>query len=170
MYSDRIAKSISGHQIISAETNAMDAPLTYINPIMVDSVAVYWGIAPVNSGIDTLGGSVEVNLKRAATSEETIISGDMATSYNDIDNASTLAANVNISGNNFGLLSYFSDQKGDDYKSANNQTIKSTQYDKQQYGVELSYQVSNVSLGATWHQSKTNNSFFADVSFPKIND
>lgn len=55
------------------------------------------GIAPVNSGIDTLGGSVEVNLKRAAASEGTIISGDMATSYNDINNASTLAANVNIS-------------------------------------------------------------------------
>ena len=64
---------------------------------MVDSVAVYRGIAPVNSGIDTLGGSVEVNLKRAAASEGTIISGDMATSYNDINNASTLAANVNIS-------------------------------------------------------------------------
>ncbi|MBU2971944.1 TonB-dependent receptor [Pseudoalteromonas sp. C2R02] len=158
MYGDRIAKSISGHQIISAGPNAMDAPLTYINPIMVDSVAVYRGIAPVNSGIDTLGGSVEVNLKRAAASEETIISGDMATSYNDINNASTLAANVNISGNNFGLLSYFSDQKGDDYNSANDQTVKSTQYDKQQYGIDLSYQVSNLSLGATWHHSKTNNS------------
>ena len=118
MYGDRISKSISGHQIISAGPNAMDAPLTYINPIMVDAVAVYRGIAPVNTGIDTLGGSVEVNLKRAAASAETIISGDMATSYNDINNASTLAANVNVSGNNFGILSYFSDQTGDDYKSA----------------------------------------------------
>jgi len=158
MYGDRISKSISGHQIISAGPNAMDAPLTYINPIMVDSVAVYRGIAPVNSGIDTLGGSVEVNLKRATESEETIISGDMATSYNDINNASTLAANVNISANNFGLLSYFSDQKGDDYNNADDETVKSTQYDKQQYGVDFKYQVSNLYLAATWHHSQTNNS------------
>jgi len=158
MFGDRISKSISGHQIISAGPNAMDAPLTYINPIMVESVTVYRGIAPVNSGIDTLGGSIEVNLKRANASEETQVSGDMATSYNDINNASTLAANVNFSAKNFGLLSYFSDQKGDDYNNADDETVKSTQYDKQQYGVDLQYQVSNLSLGATWHHSQTNNS------------
>ena len=158
MFGDRISKNIGGHKIIGAGPNAMDAPLTYINPIMVDSVTVYRGIAPVNVGIDTLGGAVNVNLKRAEPSETVEFSGDMASSYNNINEASTLAANINLSSNNFGLLTYFSDQNGDDYQTADNKTIKSTQYDKQQYGTDLQYQASNLTLGATWHYSQTNNS------------
>ncbi|SFB97745.1 TonB-dependent receptor [Pseudoalteromonas denitrificans] len=158
MYGDRIAKSISGHQIISAGPNAMDAPLTYINPIMVDSVAVYRGIAPISSGIDTLGGSVEVNLKRALPNKEFEITGDLATSYNDINNASNLAGDINFSGNNLALLAYVSNQKGDDYESANEAEVKSTQYDKKQHGTDLRYAINRFTLGVTWHHSETKNS------------
>ena len=116
MFGDRIAKTIGGQQIVSAGPNAMDAPLTYINPIMVESVSVYRGIAPVRSGIDTLGGAVEVNLKKAEVDTGSTLSGDLALSYNDINDASTVAGDINISNENTGVLLYLTDQSGDDYE------------------------------------------------------
>jgi len=155
MFGDRIAKSISGHQIISAGPNAMDAPLTYINPMMVDSVVVYRGIAPASSGIDTIGGAIEVNLKQATTSDKLAFSGDLSTSFNDFNNASTLAGNINIATKNIGLLAYTSDQQGDDYQDANGKTVKSTRYDKQQHGLDLRYDNDRLMLGTSWHKSQT---------------
>ena len=158
MYGDRVAKSISGHQIISAGPNAMDAPLTYINPIMVESVSVYRGIAPVTSGMDSIGGAVEVKLKRAMPSSELELSGDFATSYNSINQASTFAGDINISANDIAMLAYFSDQQGDDYEDALGNTIKSTQYDKQQSGIDIRFEGDNFEIGSTWHHSTTKNS------------
>jgi len=158
MFGDRIAKNIGGHQIISAGPNAMDAPLTYINPIMVESVSVYRGIAPISAGIDTLGGAVTVNLKRAEVDTGANLGGDLALSYNDINEATTFAGDINISNENSGVLLYLTDQKGDDYQDGDGNTISSTQYDKQQYGVDIRHQEKDWDIGVTWHHAETNNS------------
>lgn len=127
MFGDRIAKNIGGQQIIGAGPNAMDAPLTYINPIMVESVSVYRGIAPISAGIDTLGGAVAVNLKSAEVDTGANLSGDFALSYNDINDATTLAGDINISNEKTGVLLYLTDQNGDDYQDGDGNTIFSTQ-------------------------------------------
>lgn len=159
MFGDRVAKSISGHQIISAGPNAMDAPLTYINPIMVDSVSVYRGIAPVSAGMDTIGGAIEVNLKRAQPNGgELSLNGDVASSYNSINDATTLATDITIARGDFAALFYVSDQQGDDYEDANGNLIKSTRYDKQQLGIDTRYASNALELGLTWHKSTTNDS------------
>ncbi|MGB2739945.1 MAG: TonB-dependent receptor [Cognaticolwellia sp.] len=158
MFGDRIAKNIGGQQIISAGPNAMDAPLTYINPIMVESVSVYRGIAPISAGIDTLGGAVTVNLKKAEVDTGANLGGDLALSYNDINEATTFAGDINISNENTGVLLYLTDQKGDDYQDGDGNTISSTQYDKQQYGVDIRHQENDWDIGVTWHHAETNNS------------
>ena len=158
MFGERIAKSIGGQQIISAGPNAMDAPLTYINPIMVESVSVYRGIAPVSSGIDTLGGAIEVNLKKAEVDTGATLSGDLAISYNNINDASTFAGDINISNENTGVLLYLTDQSGDDYEDGDGNTISSTKYDKKQYGIDLRHQEKDWQVGATWHHAKTDDS------------
>lgn len=158
MFGDRISKTIGGQQIISAGPNAMDAPLTYINPIMVESVSVYRGIAPVSSGIDTLGGAVDVKLKNAEVDTGATFGGDLALSYNDINEATTYAGNININNKNTGILLYLSDQDGDDYEDGAGNTIYSTQYDKQQYGVDLRHKAERWEIGTTWHHAETNNS------------
>jgi iron complex outermembrane receptor protein len=158
MFGDRVAKSISGHQIVSAGPNAMDAPLTYINPIMVESVSLYRGIAPVSSGIDTIGGAVKVELKRAQLDGDFEVGGDLALNYNDINQATTIAGDLRITNNNFAALVYLSEQKSDDYKDADGHRVKSTQYDKQQYGLDLRYGDDAWNIGTTWHHASTQNS------------
>tara|TARA_R110002012_G_scaffold134164_3_gene287419 strand:- start:2720 stop:4849 length:2130 start_codon:yes stop_codon:yes gene_type:complete len=158
MFGERVAKNIGGQHIVSAGPNAMDAPLTYINPIMVKSVAVYRGIAPVSAGIDTLGGAIKVNLKQAEVDTGTTLGGDLALSYNDINDASTFAGDLNISNENTGVLLYLTDQQGDDYQDGDGNTISSTQYNKQQYGADLRHQQDGWEIGLTWHHAETDDS------------
>ena len=158
MFGERVAKNIGGQHIVSAGPNAMDAPLTYINPIMVKSVAVYRGIAPVSAGIDTLGGAIKVNLKKAEIDTGATLGGDLALSYNDINDASTFAGDLNISNENTGVLLYLTDQQGDDYQDGNGNTISSTQYNKQQYGADLRHQQDDWEIGLTWHHAETDES------------
>jgi len=156
MYGDRVSKSIDGHQIIGAGPNAMDAPLTYVNPIMIDSVSVYRGIAPVSAGIDTLGGAIDVSLKQARPSTGSLsIDGDLATSYNNINDATTYAGLAHLSGGNAALMVYLSDQQGNNYEDGSSNVIKSTKYDRQQLGVDGRYQFDRTTIGLSWHQSKT---------------
>lgn len=158
MFGERVAKNIGGQHIVSAGPNAMDAPLTYINPIMVKSVAVYRGIAPVSAGIDTLGGAIKVNLKQAEVDTGATLGGDLTLSYNDINDASTFAGDLNISNENTGVLLYLTDQQGDDYQDGDGNTISSTQYNKQQYGADLRHQQDGWEIGLTWHHAETDDS------------
>jgi len=156
MYGSRISKNIGGHPIISAGPNAMDAPLTYLNPVMIESLSLYRGIAPVSSGIDTIGGAVDVTLKRAQPSQEQQFNGMYHANYNEHNNASTQSGNLQGSGNNFAFLLYANQQTANDYEDATKRAIRSTQYDKQQAGLDVRYGLDELSLGTSWHYSKTN--------------
>ena len=158
LYGDRIAKNIGGIEIVGAGPNAMDAPLTYTSAIMVDSVSVFRGIAPVRAGIDTFGGAVKVNLKKAQVALDKAISGDFALSYNDNNDATTIAGDVNISDQSNGILLYWSKQQADDYQDGDDQVIKSTEYHKRQNGLDLRHYGDNWHIGATWHQTNTQQS------------
>ena len=83
---------------------------------MVQSESVYRGIAPVSAGIDTLGGAVEVKLKRAEVDIGSTFAGDAALSYNDINDGTTLAGDINISNKTSGVLLYLTKQSGNDYQ------------------------------------------------------
>src|SRR5210317_75300 len=59
MHGDRVNISINGSSISSAGPNAMDAPLHYAPVAILESLTVQRGIAPVSSGQETIGGSIE---------------------------------------------------------------------------------------------------------------
>ncbi|SEL32808.1 iron complex outermembrane recepter protein [Colwellia chukchiensis] len=155
MFADRVAKNIAGQHIVSAGPNAMDAPLTYINPIMVQSVEVYRGIAPVSAGIDTLGGAIKVNLKNAEVDTGARLAGDLALSFNELNDASTFAGDININNKHNAALLYLTEQNGNNYQDGAGRTIAATQYNKQQYGGDLRHQQSNWQIGFSWHHAKT---------------
>jgi iron complex outermembrane receptor protein len=155
MFGSRVSKNIGGHPIISAGPNAMDAPLTYLNPVMIESLSLYRGIAPVSSGIDTIGGAIDVTLKRAQPSQKSIMNGMIHTNYSEHNDASTLSGNLQGSGNDFAFLMYANQQQADDYEDANKRVIKTSQYDKTQAGIDVRYGVDKLTLGTSWHYSKT---------------
>lgn len=63
MYADRINVLVDGMKMHQAGPNSMDSPLSYIPASDVDELTLHRGIAPVSSGMETIGGTVEATSK-----------------------------------------------------------------------------------------------------------
>jgi iron complex outermembrane receptor protein len=90
MYGDRVNVKINGITIPGGGPNSMDAPLSYIPGTQLESIEVIRGIAPVSSGLETIGGTM-----RATSIRPEFGSGD------DMESHGTLhlsGATVNDSG------------------------------------------------------------------------
>jgi iron complex outermembrane receptor protein len=160
LYGDRVAASLDGHPVIGAGPNAMDTPLSYSTPLIVDSMTVYRGIAPVSAGINTLGGAVEVKMRKAETmnSEATSLSGDVQAGYRSNNSAKTLSAVTNIAKGNVALLLYGNSQKGDSMESGDGVVISPTDFDKVQFGGDIRYSKDDNEIGLSYHYTDTNDS------------
>jgi len=81
---DRLRIKVDGMDLISACGNHMNPPLSYIDPSNVASIKVFAGIAPVSSGGDSIGGSVQVDSASpefAATGSNALVKGEVGVSY-----------------------------------------------------------------------------------------
>ncbi|MBE0438404.1 MAG: TonB-dependent receptor [Gammaproteobacteria bacterium] len=65
LFGDRVNVLIDGVRISQAGPNQMDSPLSYLPSSRVANVSVYRGIAPVSTGIETIGGTITANSKKA---------------------------------------------------------------------------------------------------------
>jgi iron complex outermembrane receptor protein len=160
LYGDRVAASLDGHPVIGAGPNAMDTPLSYSTPLIVDSMTVYRGIAPVSAGINTLGGAVEVKMRKAETmnSEDTALSGDIQAGYRSNNSAKTLSAVTNIAKGDVAVLLYGNSQKGDSMESGDGVEISPTDFDKVQLGGDIRYTKDGDEIGLSYHYTDTNDS------------
>ncbi len=68
LFGDRVNVLIDGVKISTAGPNSMDTPLSYIPASRLDSIALYRGIAPVSSGIETIGGTILARSKKSTFS------------------------------------------------------------------------------------------------------
>ena len=160
LYGDRVAASLDGHPVIGAGPNAMDTPLSYSTPLIVDSMTVYRGIAPVSAGINTLGGAVEVKMRKAETmnSQETALSGDVQAGYRSNNSAKTLSAVTNIAKGDMAVLLYGNSQKGDTMESGAGIDISPTDFDKVQLGGDIRYSKADNEVGLGYHYTDTKDS------------
>ena len=72
LFADRVNVLIDGVRLHQAGPNRMDAPLNYLPASRLQNVSVYRGIAPVSTGIETIGGTItaeSVNLGFGSTDE-----------------------------------------------------------------------------------------------------
>jgi iron complex outermembrane recepter protein len=125
LYGDRISATLNGHTIIGAGPNAMDTPLSYSTPLIVDSMTVYRGIAPVSAGINTLGGAIDIKMRKAESSNSDVwqTTGDIQAGARSNNSAGTLSSVVNIAKDNYASLFYGNWQAGDDLKSGGGNSI-----------------------------------------------
>lgn len=83
MYADRVNVLVDGMALSAAGPNRMDSPLGYLPATLVDNISVYRGIAPVSSGIETIGGTVKAKSKQAeyGSGEEVETHGSLSSLY-----------------------------------------------------------------------------------------
>lgn len=160
LFGDRVGTSLNGHPIIGAGPNAMDTPLSYSTPLIVESMTVYRGIAPVAASMNTLGGAIDVEMRKAETSEGDNLqaNGDIQGGFRSNNVAKTLSAVGNFSRSDFGVLLYANRQKGDSMTSGNGTEITPTQFDKTQIGTDIRYSGDNSLVGFSYHYTDTQDS------------
>jgi iron complex outermembrane recepter protein len=64
LFGDRVNVLIDGMRINPAGPNTMDSPLSYIPASRLEEISLYRGIAPVSTGMETIGGTIVANSKK----------------------------------------------------------------------------------------------------------
>jgi len=64
MFGDRVSVSIDGLGLIGGGPNSMDAPLSYVSPMITERLTLKRGIAGVASSPESIGGHVDATIAR----------------------------------------------------------------------------------------------------------
>jgi iron complex outermembrane recepter protein len=96
LYGDRVAISVDGVPMVTGGPNAMDAPLSYASPLLLEHVRLERGIASVSSAIESLGGHFGVDYDRGRHADGSGFepSGKVQARYVDNGNLGSVAARI----------------------------------------------------------------------------
>ncbi|TWX48117.1 TonB-dependent receptor [Colwellia hornerae] len=160
LYGDRISTTLDGQAVIGAGPNAMDTPLSYSTPLIVESMTVYRGIAPISVGINTLGGAIDVKMRKAEAynNEKLTVNGDLQAGIRSNNEAQTLSSVVNLTQGNIAGLFYGNVQEGENMESGDGKSISPTDFSKRQFGTDLRYFGANSETGFSYHYTDTQDS------------
>jgi iron complex outermembrane receptor protein len=160
LYGDRLSATLNGHAIIGAGPNAMDTPLSYSTPLIVDSMTVYRGIAPVSAGINTLGGAIDIKMRKAESnnSDRWKSDGDLQAGARSNNSAGTLSSVVNIAKDDVAGLFYGNWQAGNSMESGGSDEISPTDFEKRQFGSDLRFFGDASETGLSYHYTDTQDS------------
>jgi iron complex outermembrane receptor protein len=139
MYGDRVAVTIDDHVIVSGGPNSMDAPLSYVSPMITEAVVMERGIASVSSAAESIGGHLSARLARGSFGgEDFAISGLVGSRYSANGNISTTAGRLTLanSAHRFSALAEL--DSGDDVGTPAGD-IHPSLVDRQRYDVSYAY-------------------------------
>ena len=160
MFGNRVTTTIDSSAIKEAGPNSMDPPLSHYPAALTESLTVHRGIAPVSSGIETMGGSMHAKSRKGQFAEgegiETHGVGSMG--YSSVDDGHVGALMGSVANKNHKLHLSGSQEKGGDYTHRGGREQSNTQYDRnafsggygyQRDGHEFSLNYSNTDQGVT---------------------
>jgi iron complex outermembrane receptor protein len=97
MYGDRVSVVIDHLGVISGGPNAMDAPLSYVSPMITEELSVVRGIPGVSLAPEAIGGHVSTTLSRGEFSGAgPAMSGFVGSRYSANGNVSTSAGRLTL--------------------------------------------------------------------------
>ena len=139
MYGDRVAVDIDQLGVISGGPNAMDAPLSYMSPMMTEELVVSRGIASVSLAPEAIGGHISTRTSRGEFgSEEFGLSGMLGTRYSDNGDISTSAARLTLANANHRVSAIAEFDDGNDIQTPKG-TMRPTRLSRDRYDLSYSY-------------------------------
>ena len=141
LFGDRVNTLIDGVRISQAGPNRMDSPLSYLPSSRVADVALYRGIAPVSSGIETIGGTIMANSKKAefGTSNEAEFHGNASAGYAENGNTRYAGILASVANNTHRLQVAGSLDRGDDLEVDSGKIIPS-EHERDTIGINYAFQ------------------------------
>ena len=149
LFGSRVNVLIDGVGMHEAGPNSMDAPLSYLPSSQTKQVSVYRGIAPVRTGIETIGGTIsaESNYVDFGQSHEAEIHGNASAGYASNGHTRQLGLTAAITNQHHRLQLSGSADRGDDLDFKGG-TIRSSKQDRDNIGLHYGYQNDQQAFGA----------------------
>ena len=139
MYGDRVAVDIDQLGVISGGPNAMDAPLSYMSPMMTEELVVSRGIASVSLAPEAIGGHISTRTSRGEFGGEDFgLSGMLGTRYSDNGNISTSAARLTLANTHHRVSAVAEFDDGNDVQTPEGK-IQPTRLSRDRYDLSYSY-------------------------------
>ncbi|MGR9071645.1 MAG: TonB-dependent receptor [Gammaproteobacteria bacterium] len=157
LYGNRVNISIDGANMKEAGPNSMDPPLSHHPAPLTESLHVYRGIAPVSSGIETIGGSMKAKSRKGQFAEAGGIEWDgvAAAGYSSVDNGKFGALFSSIASENHKIYLSGSEEKGDNYKYKNHKKVRPTRYDREAFTAGYGYRRDGHEIGLNFSHNDT---------------
>lgn len=157
LYGSRVNTVVDGVSWKEVGPNSMDPPLSHIPASLTDSLTVYRGIAPVSSGIETIGGTIiaESRKSKFATGDEVEFHGLTSVGFSDIDDGLTSAVFGSYANNKHRFHSSASLEQGNDYNFDGNDSVDPSQYDRDAYTVGYGTKAGNHEFGLDYNNNDT---------------
>ncbi len=157
MYGDRVNVMVDGVHVKAAGPNSMDPPLSHIPAAMAGALEVYRGIAPVSSGLETIGGSMVMKSSgsRFGSSSEVESHGKLSAGYSDVDNGKRYSLLTSLANDTQRAHLAWSGEKGDSYNFDGNDTNFNTQYDRDSYAIGYGLRTGDHEFGFDYSNNDT---------------
>jgi iron complex outermembrane receptor protein len=146
---------VNGQRFATGGPNAMDPPLHYAPSILVESIEVARGVAPVSQG-PSLAGAVNAQLVQAQFTDSAAVTahGRMAAQYRTVDDSYALGGLIALATDNWRVGLIASREEGEDYDFPEG-TAVGTAYERALYGVHAGLRVGEGEVFAEYRRSET---------------
>ncbi len=148
LFGNRVNVVLDGFSQHEAGPNSMDSPLSYLPASRTDHVSVFRGIAPVRTGIETIGGTISANSKKLdfGQAEEAELHGTANAAYASNGNTRQLNLTTAITNQHHRLQLTGSSDRGDN-QSFDGGRVRSSEHDRDTVGLHYGYQDSSKAIG-----------------------
>jgi iron complex outermembrane recepter protein len=162
---NRVNVDLDGANFKEVGPNSMDPPLSHVPAPLVESLQVYRGIAPVSSGIETIGGTVKATARKGHFADgtgtkiklhdELEISGMITGGYGSVDDGWFTGGVVSIANKNHKLYGGGIVQQGRNYKYRDDLRMSPTEYTRGVWNIGYGFQQDGHEAGVNYSQNAT---------------
>ena len=165
LFGDRVNVLVDGMRISSAGPNSMDTPLSYIPATRLESISLYRGIAPVSTGMETMGGTILATSKKPdfGSSKAFEFHGNAKAGYAENGDSYNAGIMGSLANQNHRFHIGGSIDRGDDLEFDGGEIIPS-EHERDTYGAGYSFQ--NDTLSASLHGEHHNTGVTGTAALP----
>ena len=158
LYGDRVAVLMDNETVLSGGPNAMDAPLSYAPPLLLESLSITRGLAPVSSSQESIGGQLTATLDRGefTNSMPMTLNTGISTRHDSLDNGEHHALKIIGANNRHKVAVLASYDEGDDAEAADHD-LTGTAYQRQRYDLSYGWQNDDTTTGISIGRLETDN-------------
>ncbi|MBT8445926.1 MAG: TonB-dependent receptor [Gammaproteobacteria bacterium] len=156
MYGSRVNTAVDGMDIGNACSNNMDAPLHYLPRTFVEHLEMPRGIAPVSSGLETIGGTVVADsaAKVFGDSDAFAITGRLASGFQGVDDGYSLSGNAKIANDRHHLRAAVSREHGN-HRDFGDGAIRPTRYERTAFDLGYAWRSELGTVGIDYRRNDT---------------